>query len=78
MNCCSRDHRTANGFIDPARRNAIADRGGCRGSLASPYRDPEVAGTVLGRFFAFSQLKRSAMPNGPKVDCGGSLSPRGD
>ncbi len=32
----------------------------------------------LSRFFAFSQFKRSAMPNGPKVAAGGSLSPRGD
>jgi NAD+ synthase (glutamine-hydrolysing) len=32
----------------------------------------------LRRFFAFSQFKRSAMPNGPKVSSGGSLSPRGD
>ncbi len=31
----------------------------------------------LRRFFA-SQFKRSAMPNGPKVSAGGSLSPRGD
>ena len=30
------------------------------------------------RFFAFSQFKRSALPNGPKVSAGGSLSPRGD
>jgi NAD+ synthase (glutamine-hydrolysing) len=30
------------------------------------------------RFFQFSQFKRSAMPNGPKVSAGGSLSPRGD
>ena len=30
------------------------------------------------RFFEFSQFKRSAMPNGPKVAAGGSLSPRGD
>ena len=30
------------------------------------------------RFFATSQFKRSAMPNGPKVSSGGSLSPRGD
>ena len=29
------------------------------------------------RFFA-SQFKRSALPNGPKVSAGGSLSPRGD
>jgi NAD+ synthase (glutamine-hydrolysing) len=32
----------------------------------------------LQRFFGFSQFKRSAMPNGPKVSAGGSLSPRGD
>jgi NAD+ synthase (glutamine-hydrolysing) len=32
----------------------------------------------LRRFFAFSQFKRSAMPNGPKVSAGGALSPRGD
>ena len=30
------------------------------------------------RFFAFSQFKRSAIPNGPKVVAGGSLSPRGE
>ena len=35
-------------------------------------------GVFLTRFFAFSQFKRSAMPNGPKVSAGGSLSPRGD
>jgi len=32
----------------------------------------------LWRFFAISQFKRSAMPNGPKVSSGGALSPRGD
>ena len=32
----------------------------------------------LRRFFAFAQFKRSALPNGPKVSHGGSLSPRGD
>ncbi len=32
----------------------------------------------LRRFFESSQFKRSAMPNGPKVGSGGSLSPRGD
>ena len=30
------------------------------------------------RFFQISQFKRSAVPNGPKVGSGGSLSPRGD
>ncbi|MCP1200943.1 NAD(+) synthase [Notoacmeibacter sp. MSK16QG-6] len=32
----------------------------------------------LLRFFQFSQFKRSAIPNGPKVSSGGALSPRGD
>ena len=32
----------------------------------------------LHRFFETSQFKRSAIPNGPKVSAGGSLSPRGD
>ena len=31
----------------------------------------------LSRFFT-SQFKRSALPNGPKISSGGSLSPRGD
>ena len=30
------------------------------------------------RFWGFAQFKRSALPNGPKVLRGGSLSPRGD
>jgi NAD+ synthase (glutamine-hydrolysing) len=30
------------------------------------------------RFYGFAQFKRSALPNGPKVVRGGSLSPRGD
>ncbi|ABU58287.1 NAD(+) synthase [Roseiflexus castenholzii] len=32
----------------------------------------------LWRFFKISQFKRSALPNGPKIGSGGSLSPRGD
>jgi NAD+ synthase (glutamine-hydrolysing) len=32
----------------------------------------------LQRYFGFSQFKRSAMPNGPKLASGGSLSPRGE
>jgi NAD+ synthase (glutamine-hydrolysing) len=35
-------------------------------------------GVFVSRFFGFSQFKRSALPNGPKVSAGGSLSPRGD
>tara|TARA_B100000378_G_scaffold4691_2_gene4335 strand:+ start:2581 stop:4662 length:2082 start_codon:yes stop_codon:yes gene_type:complete len=34
--------------------------------------------SFLRRFFAFSQFKRSAIPNGPKVSSAGALSPRGD
>lgn len=32
----------------------------------------------IRRFFGLSQYKRSALPNGPKISSGGSLSPRGD
>ncbi|OYN78148.1 NAD(+) synthase [Mycolicibacterium sphagni] len=32
----------------------------------------------VSRYYSFSQFKRSALPNGPKVSHGGSLSPRGD
>ena len=45
------------------------------------YTLAEIAGWLekfLHRFFAFSQFKRSAIPNGPKVSSGGALSPRGD
>ena len=42
--------------------------------LASIRRWMEV---FVRRFFA-NQFKRSAIPNGPKVVAGGSLSPRGD
>ncbi|CAM5217544.1 Glutamine-dependent NAD(+) synthetase [Bosea thiooxidans] len=34
-------------------------------------------GVFIRRFFETSQFKRSALPNGPKVSSGGSLSPRG-
>ncbi len=45
------------------------------------YDLPEIRrwlGVFLHRFFGFSQFKRSAMPNGPKISAGGGLSPRGD
>src|SRR5438552_4754559 len=35
-------------------------------------------GVFLRRFFEQSQFKRSALPNGPKISSGGSLSPRSD
>jgi len=44
-------------------------------SLAEIRRWMEV---FISRFFGFSQFKRSALPNGPKVLAGGALSPRGD
>jgi NAD+ synthase (glutamine-hydrolysing) len=45
------------------------------------YALPEIKqwlGVFLYRFFQLSQFKRSALPNGPKISSGGSLSPRGD
>ena len=45
------------------------------------YNRPEIRRWLEAfckRFFAFAQFKRSALPNGPKVSAGGSLSPRGD
>lgn len=45
------------------------------------YDLPEIRRWLLvfvQRFFGFAQFKRSAVPNGPKVSAGGSLSPRGD
>ena len=45
------------------------------------YRLPEIKQWLrvfLYRVFELSQFKRSALPNGPKISSGGSLSPRGD
>lgn len=45
------------------------------------YTDQEILRWLrvfVERFFATTQFKRSAIPNGPKVGSGGSLSPRGD
>ncbi|MBD0275837.1 MAG: NAD(+) synthase, partial [Acetobacteraceae bacterium] len=62
-----------------------ADRGewppGFPAERRAAYPLPEIRRWLevfLQRFFGFSQFKRSAMPNGPKVAAGGSLSPRGD
>ena len=66
---------------------AWADR--TRGAWPDPFPDdkkneydlPTIKkwlGLFLFRFFQTSQFKRSAVPNGPKVGSGGSLSPRGD
>ncbi len=54
-------------FIPAEKRNAY--------SLAEIRQWLQV---FLFRFFQLSQFKRSAIPNGPKVGSGGSLSPRGD
>ncbi|MBX3001130.1 MAG: NAD(+) synthase [Caldilineaceae bacterium] len=54
-------------FLPEARRNQYP--------LATIKRWLEV---FLFRFFQISQFKRSAVPNGPKIGSGGSLSPRGD
>ncbi|MBV9967902.1 MAG: NAD(+) synthase, partial [Alphaproteobacteria bacterium] len=50
-------------------------------SARRTYNLPEIKGWLrvfLRRFFEQSQFKRSALPNGPKISSGGSLSPRGD
>ncbi|HLH66490.1 MAG TPA: NAD(+) synthase [Solirubrobacteraceae bacterium] len=64
-----------------ARRGAWpAPEAGGRGELRE-YSLEEIARWLeafLVRFFQTSQFKRSAMPNGPKVGSGGSLSPRSD
>ncbi|CAB4719492.1 MAG: NAD(+) synthase [Actinobacteria bacterium] len=51
----------------PAERRAAYDLGEVRHWLD----------VFVRRFFA-SQFKRSALPNGPKVSAGGTMSPRGD
>ena len=54
---------------------------GVAGSARRAYALAEIRSWLrvfLERFFGFSQFKRSAMPNGPKVSAGGALSPRGD
>jgi len=54
---------------------------GIRGDEKVAYDLTEIKSWLevfLKRFFGFSQFKRSALPNGPKVVAGGSLSPRGD
>ena len=64
---------------------ADVTRGGWRAGFPEDHRKAYDRATIvhwldvfIRRFFAFSQFKRSAMPNGPKVSAGGSLSPRGD
>jgi NAD+ synthase (glutamine-hydrolysing) len=50
-------------------------------SARHAYALPEIKRWLrvfLKRFFQTSQFKRSALPNGPKVGSGGSLSPRSD
>lgn len=61
------------------------DRGRWPDSIAANARQQYDLATLkrwlcafLRRFFQTSQFKRSALPNGPKVGSGGSLSPRGD
>jgi NAD+ synthase (glutamine-hydrolysing) len=62
-----------------------ADRGGWPAGFPDAKRVAYDADEIrrwlelfVRRFFQFAQFKRSAMPNGPKVSAGGSLSPRGD
>ena len=62
-----RDRGTWSDLLPPEKRNEY--------DLKTIKRWLEV---FCWRFFKTSQFKRSAMPNGPKVGSGGSLSPRGD
>ncbi len=62
-----------------------ADRGDWPDGFPEDRKDAYDLATIrawlekfVARFFAFSQFKRSAIPNGPKVSSGGALSPRGD
>ncbi len=64
----------------PAKVAFLACEAFTRGPQAC-YDEEEIfrwMGVFVQRFFATSQFKRSAMPNGPKVGSGGALSPRGD
>jgi NAD+ synthase (glutamine-hydrolysing) len=61
-----------------------ADRGGWPPNIPEAQRRAYSLAEIrhwlavfLTRFFA-NQFKRSALPNGPKISSGGSLSPRGD
>jgi NAD+ synthase (glutamine-hydrolysing) len=54
---------------------------GYPGDKRPQYSLAEIRGWLkvfVQRFYSFSQFKRSALPNGPKVSSGGALSPRGD
>ncbi|MEX0337408.1 MAG: NAD(+) synthase, partial [Arenibacterium sp.] len=53
----------------------VEDNRRCAYDLATIHRWLDV---FLHRFFTTSQFKRTAVPNGPKISSGGSLSPRGD
>jgi NAD+ synthase (glutamine-hydrolysing) len=62
-----------------------AERGDWPAGYPSDKRPQYSLGEIRGwlqvfvqRFYSFSQFKRSALPNGPKVSSGGALSPRGD
>ena len=64
-----------------ATRRAATGRRTSRTTKRVAYDLPEIRRWLelfCRRFFAFAQFKRSALPNGPKVSAGGSLSPRGD
>ena len=61
------------------RARRVAGRGAAAERRA--YDLPTIrrlAGAVPGALLRDSQFKRSALPNGPKMGSGGSLSPRGD
>ncbi len=62
------------------RRRSGSGRPGSRSRTEPPTTSPTIRrwlDVFIRRFFA-SQFKRSALPNGPKVSDGGTMSPRGD
>ena len=78
--CGRRRSRSWPGTPGATRRRATGRRTSRR-RRATPTTWPTSrsgCGVFLFRFFEISQFKRSALPNGPKVVSGGTLSPRGD
>ena len=83
--CCATDSGRRRSPFSPGTRGVTPT--GATGRPDSPRTsDPSYSlkeirhwlGVFVQRFYSFSQFKRSALPNGPKVSHGGALSPRGD
>jgi len=68
----------AHAWSDPARGDWPPGYPAGNRPAYSPAEIRRWLAVFARRFYSFSQFKRSALPNGPKVAHGGSLSPRGD